>query len=134
MYLSQYPDKICTAREIAESYNISRNHIVKVVHRLSQLGYIESMKGKGGGIRLNKKPEDINIWELVKTLEPDFLLVECFSKDHNTCRIVSVCGLKSILQDAMKSFAATLAKYSIADAITQPQLFSGLLAPDKKDI
>jgi len=133
MYLSQNPDRRCTAREVAEGYKISLNHIVKVVHRLSQLGYIEGTKGKGGGIRLRMKSEDINLWAMVQELESDFTLVECFDKKHNTCRIVSACGLKVILHDAMKAFSAILAQYSIADAVAQPKLFAPLLAPDRKE-
>lgn len=132
MYLSQHPDKNCTAREIAENYNISLNHTVKVMHRLSQLGYIESTKGKGGGVKLKKKPKEINIWELVKALEPDFTIVECFSQGHNSCRLISVCGLKSILQEALKSFAETLAKYTIADAIRHPQFLDAVLSIESK--
>lgn len=132
MYLSQHPDRLCTAREIAESYGISLNHMVKVVHRLSQLGYIDSMKGKGGGIRLRSPAQEINLWTVVKALEPDFTVVECFDREHNTCRVVSACGLKSILQEAMAAFAGTLSKYSIADAIAQPQLFASLTALEKK--
>lgn len=133
MYLSQHKGRLCTAREIATSYGISLNHMVKVVHRLAQLGYIKSAKGKGGGIALNQPPETLNLWELVKTLEPDFTVVECFDREHNTCRVVSACGLKSILQEAMQAFADTLAKYSIADAVAKPQLFAALLAPERDD-
>lgn len=132
MYLSQHQDRLCTAREIAEAYGISLNHIVKVVHRLSQLGFIDSMKGKGGGIKLSKPPEELNIWEVVSALEPDFTVVECFDSDHNTCRVVSACGLKAILQDAMKAFADTLAQHNVADAIATPQLFATLLIPKDK--
>lgn len=126
MYLSQHQERLCTAREVADSYGVSLNHIVKVVHRLSQLGYIKSVKGKGGGIKLNRPPEEINLWELVKSMEPDLTLVECFDPQHNTCRVVSACGLKSILHEAMQAFEATLMKYSIADTISKPRLFSSL--------
>jgi Rrf2 family nitric oxide-sensitive transcriptional repressor len=132
MYLSQHSEKRCTAREIADNYGISQNHIAKVVHRLSQLGYIESVKGKGGGVRLRGKPEHINLWAVVQALEPDFTLMECFDKAHNTCRIVSACGLKVILRDALQAFGDTLAQYSITDAISQPKLFATLLSPGPK--
>ena len=132
MFLSQNQDRLCTAREIAQSYGISLNHIVKVVHNLAQLGYIKTLKGKGGGIRLSRPPEELNLWELVKALEPDFTVVECFDQQHNTCRVVSACGLKSILHEAMQAFGNTLAQYSVADAIAQPQLFATLLQPEKE--
>lgn len=132
MYLSQHQERLCTSREIAESYGISLNHIVKVVHKLSQLGYIQSNKGKGGGIRLAKTPDELNLWELVKALEPDFTVVECFDREHNSCRVVSACGLKSILHEAMQAFAATLARYTVADAIAKPQLFASLMGHEMR--
>ncbi len=132
MYLSQHQDRVCTAREVAERYNISLNHIVKVVHKLSQLGFINSMKGKNGGITLNRPPEEINLWDLVKKLEPDFTIVECFDSNSNTCRIVSACGLRTIFQDAMQSFASTLAKRSLADAVAKPQVFFDSLVTEDK--
>lgn len=131
MYLSQHQNRVCTAREIAEKYDISLNHIVKVVHKLSQLGFIDSMKGKNGGIRLNREPAKINLWHLIKGLEPDFSVVECFNTSSNTCRIVLACGLRNIFQEAMQAFADTLAKYSLADAIAKPQLFAELLIAEK---
>lgn len=131
MYLLQHPDRVCTAREIAEKYNISLNHIVKVVHKLSQLGFIDSMKGKNGGIKLSREPEKINLWHLIKGLEPDFTLVECFNSNDNTCLVVSACGLKSIFHEAALAFANTLEKYSLADAVAKPQLFAELLIAEK---
>ena len=94
MYLAAQPDKLCSVREIAEHYGISRNHLVKVVHRLAQLGYITSSKGKGGGIRLACKPDELRLGDLVLALEPNMYLVECFNREANTCTVVSVCTPK----------------------------------------
>lgn len=126
MYLSLNKDRVCTAREITEKYNISLNHTVKVVHKLSQAGYISSMKGRGGGLRLDILPENINLWQVIKLLEPDFNVVECFDKEHNSCKIVSVCDLKIILEEATHAFCDTLAKYSLADIISKPGAFNEL--------
>ena len=116
MYLAAQPDKLCSVREIAEHYGISRNHLVKVVHRLSQLGYITSSKGKGGGIRLAENATKLKIGDLVQSLEPHMHMVECFSKETNTCKIVNSCQLKHYLFEASKSFIATLNNYTLADA------------------
>lgn len=132
MYLSLNKDRVCTAREIAEKYNISLNHIVKVVHKLSQAGYISSMKGKGGGIRLNIASDKINLWQVIKILEPDFNVVECFDKQHNSCKIVAACDLKIILEEATRAFCDTLAKYSLNDVISKPGAFNELFLPHKK--
>jgi Rrf2 family transcriptional regulator, nitric oxide-sensitive transcriptional repressor len=83
LYLSQTKNDITTIVEIASFYKISKNHLVKVVHRLGQLGYIISIQGKGGGIKLAKKPADIKIGELIRKTEPSFYIVECFNKKHN---------------------------------------------------
>lgn len=115
MYLSEHQDRLCTVKEISARYGISHNHAVKVVHKLAQLGYIRSQKGKGGGIALLKKPHEINLRDLVAALEPGFTLVECFDSSTNTCRIVSICRLKGILGEALKSFLDTLGRYTLAD-------------------
>ncbi len=115
MYLSEHQDRLCTVKEISARYGVSNNHIVKVVHKLAQLGYIRSQKGKGGGVALLKKPDEINLRDLVAALEPGFTLVECFDTTTNTCRIVSACRLRGILGEALKSFLETLGKYTLAD-------------------
>jgi Rrf2 family nitric oxide-sensitive transcriptional repressor len=123
MYIAAHPTRLCSVKEIAEHYGISRNHLVKVVHRLSQLGYIASSKGKGGGIKLAKSPEKLKIGDLIRELEPHMQLVECFNKDTNTCRITSSCKLKHYLADADKAFTASLNRYTLADAVQNKSLF-----------
>jgi Rrf2 family nitric oxide-sensitive transcriptional repressor len=103
-------------REIAEHYGISRNHLVKVVHRLSQLEYITSSKGKGGGIRLAENSAKLKIGDLVQSLEPHMHMVECFDKETNTCKIINSCKLKHYLFEARQSFVDTLNNYTLADA------------------
>lgn len=123
MYLAANADRMCSVKEISEHFGISRNHLVKVVHRLAQLGYIASTKGKGGGIRLARDAADLRLGELVQALEPHMELVECFNKDTNTCRIASTCQLKHYLFEANRSFIDTLDKYTLADAIRDKGLF-----------
>jgi len=116
MYLAARPGTWCSVREIAEHYGISRNHLVKVVHRLAQLGYVQSTKGKGGGIRLAGDAGTLRIGDLVQALEPNMHMVECFDKERNQCRITSSCTLKHYLSEASTSFIATLNQHSLADA------------------
>lgn len=123
MYVAAHPSRRCSVREIAEHYGISRNHLVKVVHRLSQLGYISSSKGKGGGITLARPAEQLQLGDLVRELEPNMQLVECFNKDTNTCRIISGCRLKHYLMDANTAFIASLNRHSLADAVHNKLLF-----------
>ena len=70
MFLRVRPERLCSVREVADHYKISYNHMVKVVHRLVQLGYVESVKGRGGGIRLAKGVEKHGIGDIVRALEP----------------------------------------------------------------
>lgn len=123
MYLTAQPERMCSAREIAEHYCISRNHVVKVVHRLSQLGYIVSSKGKGGGIRLAKDANQLRIGDLVQALETDMRLVECFDEKTNTCRVTNSCQLKHWLKEANNAFLKTLNRYTLADAVKNRTLF-----------
>ncbi len=123
MYLSVHRDRRCTVKEISDAFGISLNHTVKIVHNLVKLGYVESAKGRGGGVWLALDPEKIRLGKLVVELEPNFDLVECFDRENNTCRIVATCGLKGILKEARDSFLNTLAGYSLADTVTEPAQF-----------
>lgn len=125
MYLAAHPERRCSVREIAEHYGISRNHLVKVVHRLAQLGYVDSAKGKGGGIVIAQQARQLKLGDLVRALEPNMDIVECFNKETNTCRITSGCQLKHYLFDARKAFLASLDKHTLADAVRDRSLFLG---------
>ena len=123
MFLAAQPDKVCSVREIADHYGISRNHLVKVVHRLAQLGYITSSKGKGGGIKLACDANKLKLGDLVRKLEPNMQIVECFDRETNTCKIVSACRLKHFLSKASQAFLDVLNEYSLADAVKDRSLF-----------
>ncbi|SFM68692.1 RrF2 family transcriptional regulator [Marinobacter zhejiangensis] len=124
IYLALQPDKLVTIQEISDSYSVSKNHLMKVVHQLNKKGYIETVRGKNGGMRLSKAPGDINVGLLVRETEQDLELVECFSSGSQ-CTITPVCGLKGILSEALQAFLATLDKYTLADILPEqkkPQL------------
>lgn len=123
MYLAAQPEKLCSVREIAEHYAISRNHLVKVVHRLSQLGYVASIKGRGGGIRLACDPHKLKLGELVRKLEPNMQIVECFDPETNSCTVVSACHLRHLLRKASQSFLLSLNEHTLADTIKDAALF-----------
>lgn len=123
MYLATQDGKLCSVREISDHYGISRNHLVKVVHRLAQLGYIKSSKGKGGGIQLAVDATKLKIGDLVRTLEPNMHIVECFDADTNTCKVVSSCQLKHFLFEANAAFIQALNNHTLNDAIKNKFLF-----------
>ena len=124
IYLAVQGDRLTTIQEIADSYDISKNHLMKVVHQLNKKGYIETIRGKKGGMRLHRSPTDINVGILVRETEQDLSIVECFSS-KNACRITPVCGLRSMFGEALGAFLDVLDKYTLADVIQdqhRPQL------------
>lgn len=124
IYLATQGERLATIQEIADSYEISKNHLMKVVHQLNKKGYIETVRGKKGGMRLHLAPEEINVGVLVRETEQGFSIVECFSA-NNSCKITPVCGLKSMFGEALKAFLEVLDKYTLADVINdqhRPQL------------
>ena len=116
IYLATKDDELSTIQQIADSYDISRNHLMKVVHQLNKKGYIETVRGKKGGMRLRMHPADINVGVLVRETEHDLSLVECRS-GSNSCRISPVCGLKGMFSEAIESFLGTLDRYTLQDVI-----------------
>ncbi len=115
LYLAYNKDKVVTISELANFYKISRNHLVKVVHELGLNGYILTSRGKHGGIKLARSPEEIVIGDVVRTTEPDFDLLECFNVNSDQCVITNVCNLKSVLFNAKTNFLGELDKYTLAD-------------------
>jgi len=113
--------------EISEAYDISKNHLMKAVHNLVQLGYVDSIRGKTGGIVLGQAPESINLGEIIQRLEPDMDIVECFNKKIDSCAITPACRLKNIIEEAEGAFLSALGKYTLADLIQNRQSLISLL-------
>ena len=114
MYLALNPDRLSTIQGIAEAYGISENHLMKVVHQLAKSGLIESVRGKGGGIRLALASDQIRIGRVVRQAEGDSPIVECLS-NHNTCLIAPDCKLTGALVRAFDALYASLDEYTLAD-------------------
>lgn len=120
IYLSMKKSgELATITDISGFYGISRNHLVKVVHNLANLGFIQTIRGKHGGMQLARAPEKISIGEVVRRTETNCDLAECFNKATNRCALTPVCALKSILGEARTGFFEVLDRYSLADAVTQ---------------
>ncbi|MDR3414472.1 MAG: Rrf2 family transcriptional regulator [Formivibrio sp.] len=120
MYLGLETDRLATIQGIAEAYGISENHLMKVVHHLAKSGMVESLRGKGGGIRLALPPDQIRIGTVIRAAEGDSPIVECFSS-HDTCKITPNCKLAGILHRAFEALYASLDQYTLADLLTQPE-------------
>ena len=106
--------ELSSVKEIAIAYNISQNHLVKVVHNLAKLGYLDTFRGKGGGIALGKPAEDIGIGKLVRATE-NLAILECFPSGKGTCCIAGVCELQTVMGKALQAFMAELDKVTLAD-------------------
>jgi Rrf2 family nitric oxide-sensitive transcriptional repressor len=126
IHLALQPDQGATIQEIASRYAISRNHLMKVANRAVQAGYIEGVRGRGGGIKLAKKAKEIRIGDVLRTME-DWRIVECFEPASNRCAIAGGCGLRPILKEALEAYFAVLDRYSLADAIRRKPLLIQLL-------
>lgn len=108
-------DYLATIQEIADTYNISKNHLMKVTYDLGKLGYIETIRGRGGGIRLAVDPTTVSIGEVIRHTEEDFHIVECFDSESNMCSISPACKLKHVLREALNAYVAVLDQYTLAD-------------------
>jgi Rrf2 family nitric oxide-sensitive transcriptional repressor len=115
--LALAPERLGSIRAIAAAYGISENHLMKVVHNLVQKGYVESSRGRGGGIRLAREASAIVVGDVVRNMEDDLALVECFDVASNACAITRACRLKGILFEALGAFLAVLDRYTIADLL-----------------
>lgn len=124
LYLGQQQGELCSISEIAGAYAISQNHLMKVVSDLASAGYVESVRGRNGGIRLGKPADQINIGALVRHTEEDLALLDCGS-----CIIGKACGLPSVLDEALRAFLAVLDRYTLADVIARQGDFLKLLNP-----
>jgi Rrf2 family transcriptional regulator, nitric oxide-sensitive transcriptional repressor len=128
MYAGSMPRRLVTIQEIAEAYGISENHLMKVVHGLAQQGFIETVRGRGGGIRLSRPATEITVGSVIRAVEDDFALVECFRTD-NTCRITPVCRLRGALQQALGAYFEVLDNWTLAELVAKPRALLNELAP-----
>lgn len=120
IYLAINQEKISTISDIATSYDISKNHLMKIVQQLNQRGYVLATRGKNGGLKLNQPAADINIGSLVREIEDKNKLVECFGED-NKCVITPSCQLKQVFAEAQDNFFKTLDAYTLQDLLGQEQ-------------
>jgi Rrf2 family transcriptional regulator, nitric oxide-sensitive transcriptional repressor len=132
IYVGLKESGLATVGEISDSYGISRNHLTKVVHRLGLLGYLENVRGRKGGIRLAKPPRAINVGKLVRRLEEDMALVQCFDPMGSRCRIERACVLRSTLHEALAAFLAVLDSRTLEDLIAPRRPLQRLLQEERR--
>jgi Rrf2 family nitric oxide-sensitive transcriptional repressor len=114
MYAAVHPGELVTIQQVADDYGISRNHLMKVAFELGRHGFLETVRGRRGGVRLARPPERIGLGEVVRKTEDDFILVECFGA-ADACVLSGPCRLKGALAQALKAYLAVLDGYTLAD-------------------
>ena len=126
MFAHAAGDRLVTIEEIADTYDISRAHLMKVVNALTRAGYLTAVRGRYGGVRLAMPATDIVLGDVVRATEPDFALVECFGSG-NQCIITKCCKLQGVLRVALSAFLAELDSHTLESIALRPRDFSGLL-------
>jgi Rrf2 family transcriptional regulator, nitric oxide-sensitive transcriptional repressor len=122
MYLALNRGQLATIQEIADFHGIAKNHLTKVVHQLGMLGYVTTIRGRKGGLRLAREPSEINIGEVVRHTETDFHMASCFDPQSSGCTYSAACALQAALGNATSAFLAVL------DALTLEQM----LVPEER--
>lgn len=118
MYLGAMQDRLVTIDELSTNLHIVRSHLAKIVNRLARLGYVTTVRGKGGGMRLARPSEGIHIGEVVRDMETSTTLIDC---QNPPCSILGVCGLVDVLAQAKASFFAVLDEVTLADLVSNGQ-------------
>lgn len=116
IFAGLHPDRIITVPEVASAYGISENHLVKIAHKLGKLGFLETKRGRSGGFRLARPPQQINLGEVVRATE-SLALVECLGADGGSCPIVRACALKRVIGEARDAFLETFDRYTLQDML-----------------
>ncbi|WP_339864189.1 Rrf2 family transcriptional regulator [Paremcibacter congregatus] len=124
MYVAVHDERLVSIKEVSEVFDISRNHLMKIVHELGKGGYLQTVRGKNGGFRLGRPAAEINVGQLVRYTEEDMSIVECFSQETSNCKIAASCKLSIALSQALKAFLTVLDGYTLAD------LSSGVVFPE----
>jgi Rrf2 family transcriptional regulator, nitric oxide-sensitive transcriptional repressor len=128
MYLALKDDGLATIEEIAESYGISRNHLMKVAHQLGVAGYVDTVRGRRGGLRLAKPSKAIGLGEVVRHTEPDMAIVLCFEPINANCPILPYCVLRKALARARAAFINVLDDYTLSDLVKPRAGLQAMLA------
>lgn len=130
MFTHAAGERRVTIDEMADAYAISRTHLTKVVNALTRTGYLTAVRGRSGGLQLARPADQIVLGDVVRTTEPDFALVECFSTG-NQCLITNCCKLQIVLDEALQAFLKVLDNRTLASIALRPKDFRFLAEPQE---
>jgi Rrf2 family nitric oxide-sensitive transcriptional repressor len=123
MFLALNRDRLVTIGDIAESHKIAKNHLTKVVHHLGTLGFVETVRGRSGGMRLGREPADIRIGDVVRQTESDFYMASCFDANAPGCIYAAGCEMRGALARATTAFLEVLDQITLEQMVARdPQL------------
>ncbi|QQP91124.1 Rrf2 family transcriptional regulator [Skermanella sp. TT6] len=132
IYLGVRKEELVTIKQISDHYGISNNHLLKVVHQLGLMGFVETVRGRNGGLRLARPAAQIVIGDVVRKMEQDMALVQCFDGEAAAgCRIVPACVLKGALGRALQAFLGVLDQYTLAQLVEPRERLAELLQLDR---
>ena len=127
MFLAVRAPKSSTIKEVADHYGISRGHIMVLVNRLGNLGFVENTRGRGGGVRLTRPSSEIRLDEIVRAIEPSFYMAQCFNPGSDPCLVTAPCRLRKVLDEALTAWFGVLKKYTLADLVNRNYALAQLL-------
>jgi Rrf2 family nitric oxide-sensitive transcriptional repressor len=127
IYLAVQPEQRATIAQIAAAFDVSENHLVKVVHFLGKQGWLNNVRGKGGGMQLGRAAQDIVVGDVVRSTEGRGLMAECFSEHGGDCSIAPDCRLRDVLEEAASAFYAVLDRYTLTDLVQNRQQLAKVL-------
>ncbi|MEO3413623.1 Rrf2 family transcriptional regulator [Roseovarius sp. CAU 1744] len=130
MFCGVNQDRLVTKTEIARRCNTSESHLAQVINQLAQLGYLDTQRGRNGGIRLGRDMSQIVIGDVFRALEADMPLAECFADVDNTCPLIDACRLRHAIADAAEAFYARLDRVSLDALICDNAPLAQLLVPE----
>ena len=130
MHLAVNKETLSTIADVAARYDISKNHLMKVAHILGREEIIETVRGRSGGLRLARAADDINVGAIVRLMEADLAIVECFQDGAGECLITPACKLKKVFAEALEAFLMVLDQYTIGDLTLRNKKLAALLQMD----
>ena len=128
MHLAVNSSRLVTIQEVADRFSISKNHLMKLASTLTREGFVTSVRGRSGGLKLARPPERITVGAIVRCMENDFALVECFQAERSECLITPACRLKGVLNGAAAAFLAELDRCTLSDLVQNNAPLERILA------
>lgn len=132
IYLGGQGDRRSTVEEIAEKMQVSASHLTKVVHRLGRIGVVETLRGRRGGLRLNRPPAEISLGWLFRQTEDNLALADCFQAAGCACPLAGTCRMTGILQEAVRAFLAVLDRHTLNELLLDPHLLRGIVSVEPR--